>query len=70
MNALEAEGFVVLGGPLRDGALLIVEAETVEAVRARLASDPWERSELLVVASVEPWEILLGSLQPRGRSSV
>lgn len=70
MNTLEAEGFVVLGGPLRDGALLIVEAETVEAVRARLASDHWERSALLVLASAEPWEVLLGGLQPRPPVSV
>ena len=62
MNALGAEGFVVLGGPLGDGTsiLLIVEADTEEAVHARLAADPWTPMGLLHVATIEPWEVLLG----------
>ena len=43
MNGLEAEGFVLLGGPL-DGTsdvLLVVRAETAEQVRFRLSQDPW-----------------------------
>jgi uncharacterized protein len=66
MDALVDEGFIVLGGPLgEDRAMLIVEAASEEAARARLAVDPWEVSGLLVVASVEPWEILLGELPRR-----
>jgi uncharacterized protein YciI len=62
MNALVAEGFVVLGGPLGDGAeiLLIVDADTEAAVHARLAADPWTPMGLLDVAAIEPWEVLLG----------
>jgi hypothetical protein len=62
MNALVAEDFVVLGGPLGDGAntLLIVEAPDEATIRARLAADPWVPMGLLVIASIEPWEILLG----------
>ena len=62
MNALVAEGFVVLGGPLGDGTsiLLIVDADTEAAVHARLAADPWTPMGLLDVATIEPWEILLG----------
>src|ERR1019366_2111172 len=62
MNALVAEDFVVLGGPLGDGAnvLLIVDAETEEAVHRRLAADPWTAMQLLTVRSIEPWEVLLG----------
>jgi hypothetical protein len=43
MNALAAEGFVVLGGPLGEGpeVLLIVDAPSEDAIRARLAADPW-----------------------------
>jgi uncharacterized protein YciI len=43
MNALAHEGFVVLGGPLADGliVLLIVKAESEEEIRARLVDDPW-----------------------------
>ena len=62
MNRLAEEGFVVLGGPLGDGRriLLIVDAETEEAVQARLAADPWTPMGLLCITRIEPWRILLG----------
>ena len=62
MNRLADEGFVVLGSPLGDGKkiLLIVDAQTEEAVHARLAADPWMQIELLRVAKIVPWLILLG----------
>ena len=62
MNALVAEGFVVLGGPLDDDAstLLIVDAPSEQVVRARLAGDPWTAMRLLEVTAVQEWEILLG----------
>src|SRR5258706_3966169 len=42
MNSLVDDGFVVLGGLLDDGsqALLIINAESEQDVRARLAADP------------------------------
>jgi uncharacterized protein YciI len=62
MNRLVDEGFVVLGGPLDDGehTLLIIDAETEEDVRARLADDPWTPMGLLRIAKIVPWRILLG----------
>jgi hypothetical protein len=62
MNALVADDFVVLGGPLGDGSrtLLIVDAPDDETIRARLAADPWVPMGLLVIASIERWEVLLG----------
>jgi uncharacterized protein YciI len=65
MDELVDEGFVVLGGPLRDGALLIIEADGEEAVRARLEEDPWSPMEMLRTATVDRWEILLGDLATR-----
>lgn len=67
MNALTAEGFVVLGGPLGDGAevLLIIAADGEDTVRARLAEDPWTVSGLLALKSVEPWTVLLDSRSQR-----
>jgi uncharacterized protein YciI len=63
MNALVAEGFVVLGGPLddEDSTLLIVDAPDEGAVRARLAGDPWSAMGLLELTAVVGWEILLGA---------
>lgn len=60
MDALVGSGFVILGGPLADEhrVVLAVEAESEEAVRARLASDPWHDT-LLVIESVEEWTIRL-----------
>ena len=67
MNALESERFVVLGGPLRGSphhrALLVVQGANEAEVRARLAEDPWMRKGVLRNVSVEPWELLLGTLR-------
>ena len=65
MNGLEAEGFVLLGGPL-DGAsdvLLIVRAETREQVRFRLSEDPWG-AEMLETARIAQWSLRLGDMSP------
>ena len=62
MDGLLDDGFVVLGGPLGDGdtVLLICSATSEEAVRERLAPDPWHGDAgMLVIHSVEPWEVLL-----------
>lgn len=67
MNELAASGFIVLGGPLGDeerSFLLICEAEDEDAVRSRLAADPWSGRKL-EVSSVELWEILLGHTPPQ-----
>ena len=62
MNRLAGDGFVVLGGPIGDEArfLLMVNAEDERAVEERLAQDPWTPLGLLTVATIEPWQILLG----------
>lgn len=63
MDALVAEGFVVLGGPVGAGEeiLLVVDAESEDAVRSRLAADPWSESGLLEIGRIDPWTILLDS---------
>ena len=64
MDALVEEGFVVLGGPVGDldtgHAVLVVHAESEDAVRERLAGDPWPE-ELLTIESIEPWSLWLGA---------
>jgi uncharacterized protein YciI len=61
MDALVDEGFIVLGGPLAHGELVLmaVHAESEGEVEARFAEDPWRSMGLLRTATVEPWEILL-----------
>ena len=60
MDGLVDDGFVVIGGPLEDEqrVVLMVEAESPDAVRARLAQDPWSESHL-VVDSVDRWTVRL-----------
>jgi uncharacterized protein YciI len=65
MDALEAEHFVVLGGPLKyhkHRAMLIVNASDEQDLRKRLAEDPWMRTGVLTSIEIYPWEILLGKL--------
>ncbi|MGH3056876.1 MAG: YciI family protein [Gaiellaceae bacterium] len=60
MDGLVEAGFVVLGGPLADEhrVVLVVDAESEDAVRATLARDPWSGTHLLV-DSVDRWTIRL-----------
>jgi uncharacterized protein YciI len=62
MDALVDDGFVIIGGPLGTGPrLLAVEAPDEQAVRDRMAADPWALAGKLVVASVVPWSLWLDS---------
>ena len=64
MNALVAEGFIVLGGPLegtRD-VLLIVRAQDEAEVTARLAPDVWMLNGFLQRRWIAPWTLRLGGL--------
>jgi uncharacterized protein len=61
MDGWVEDGFVLLGGPL-DGdreVLHVVDAQSEEAIRARLATDNWTQNGMLETVSVERWTILL-----------
>jgi uncharacterized protein YciI len=62
MDGLTEEGVVVLGGPVGEGdgevSLLIVDLGSEEAVRARLADDPWIDG-VLTIERVRPWSVWL-----------
>ena len=64
MDALDAEGFVALGGPLEGtaDALLIIRARDEAEIAARLSADPWSPSDHLRTKQVAPWTLRLGSL--------
>ena len=66
MNALVAEGFVLLGGPLegtRD-VLLIVRAGSEAEVATRLDPDIWVVNGLLRRRQIASWTLRLGTLDP------
>lgn len=64
MNALEAEGFIVFGGPLEgtNDVLLIVRAANPEEILTRLEADPWSTGHLLRVCQILPWTLRQGAL--------
>jgi hypothetical protein len=65
MSTLADEGSVLFAGPLagtehgRLRALLIVNAADGDEIHSRLADDPWR--DRLRIASIEPWNILVGT---------
>jgi uncharacterized protein YciI len=61
MDELVASGFIVLGGPLEGEreVLEIVSAPSEEAIRERLAEDPWTANGMLTLVSIERWTVLL-----------
>jgi len=62
MDALTAEGVIVLGGPVGTGdgdyALLVMVARDETEIRRRLAADPWAGG-MVTIESVEPWSVWL-----------
>jgi uncharacterized protein YciI len=70
MDALADEGFVAAGGPLghEDEAarvLHVIRAPDAATIERRLDEDPWTPSKMLETVSIEPWNLLLGSLDRR-----
>jgi uncharacterized protein YciI len=66
MDGLVDDGFIVMGGPVADGeqTLHLVEAADENAIRARLAEDPWASTGLLQIGTIEPWALWLDSRAP------
>lgn len=66
IDRLDAEGFILLGGPLPDegGATLVVRAGSEAEVRDRLATDPWYAHGILALESVRRWDIFINHWPP------
>jgi len=64
MDALHAEGFLALVGPVEGTryALLAVHAQNEDEVHRRLAEDPWSHNGMLQTAEVRLWTLRLGSV--------
>jgi uncharacterized protein YciI len=67
MDSLVADGFIILGGPVGDGAetLHVVDAADTREVEARLAADPWALAGLLKIGALEPWALWLDGRRAR-----
>jgi uncharacterized protein YciI len=65
MNALEREGFILLGGPLEgtNEVLLLIRATSADEIVERLSADPWSSRDILRISRIMPWTLRLGSLQ-------
>jgi uncharacterized protein YciI len=61
MDELVADGFILIGGPLGDGqqTLHAVDAVDQQAIRTRLAHDPWAQAGLLAIGTIESWALWL-----------
>jgi uncharacterized protein YciI len=61
MDRLVDDGFVIIGGPIGDGGRTMhaIEAESEDAIRTRLAEDPWAPLGILKVGRIEPWQLWL-----------
>jgi uncharacterized protein YciI len=68
MDGLVDDGFLILGGPVGNGAqtLHVIEAADAQDVTTRLARDPWARAGLLKVGVIEPWALWLDSRPAHG----
>jgi uncharacterized protein YciI len=64
MDRLASAGIVVLGGPLEGtpDVLLVMRADSAEAIRAQLNADPWTNLELLRIQAIASWTLRLGAL--------
>jgi hypothetical protein len=60
MDALVADGFVILGGPLADERRVVhaVAASSEAEVRETLARDPWHGTHL-VIDTIDEWTLRL-----------
>jgi uncharacterized protein YciI len=61
MEQLVDDGFVILGGPIGDGAmvLLAVEAKDDSEIKARFDQDPWIPMGVIQIGTIAPWTIWL-----------
>ncbi|WP_237155180.1 YciI family protein [Oryzibacter oryziterrae] len=55
--------YISIDGTAMLGSMLIIEAESVEAVEAILAQDPYAKAGLFEAVSIKPWKWVIGAPQ-------
>src|SRR5262245_13692783 len=63
MDAIYADGFLLVVGPLQGGrdVLWVVECNSEDAIRKRMAEDPWSPSGMLRPTRIERWDVVMGN---------
>ena len=62
LATLEAAGSVVLAGPLADlsGGIIVFQADSLEAVEALVAQDPYTQHDVTKDRQLREWKITVG----------
>jgi|SRR3989442_3605367 len=70
MDQLFESGFVLFAGPLEGEreVLWIVEADSEEAIRERMAEDPWKVNGMLRPERIERWTVVLDALKAKSEA--
>jgi uncharacterized protein YciI len=70
-DGMVTDGFLIVGGPLGDGArtLHLIDADDEAAIASRLAGDPWAVADMLRIGSIEPWALWLDGRRPASAGS-
>lgn len=62
LHQLVADGVLISAGPFADetGGLMIIEAETEDAVREALAKDPFTINGVFATTDIREWTLVAG----------
>lgn len=64
LGSLADEGLVIASGPLLESvpgaAMLLMKADSAQAVRDRLADDPFQRAGHVAQTTIEGWNPVIG----------
>jgi uncharacterized protein len=66
LGSLFLAGHIVVSGPLGEGgrptALLIMQADSADAVAELLDEDPFRQKDLIVEREIRPWNVVYGAI--------
>ena len=67
MDGIFEEGFLLMVGPLENTryTLWLVEADSEDQIRSRMAEDPWAANGMLRPVSIERWNVVMDAFAPK-----
>lgn len=71
MDNLVREETIILGGPLSSGwhRVVILRSESKDKLLEKLSQDPWIKEDILKIASIAQWNILLDGRGLKGKEN-